>query len=196
MAWGGRALLGALFLASLGAMAQQMLAGENMVSWELVFSLAITAVPLALIFFAIGLLAEVGEQEFWTHHLTHRAGAALRWTPRIGALVFAAFVGVFALDVFSGEYGFWQTIGAFLIHLIPTFTLLIVAAVAWRWPWVGGVAFLAVAGLFLAQFGAGWGNNWLLYLVFIGPPVVMGLLFLAGWVLRRDLRSDSAATTA
>jgi len=44
----------------------------------------------------------------------------LCWTSRILALLFAAVVSVFALDVFGEGYTFLQTILALTMHLIPT----------------------------------------------------------------------------
>ena len=53
------------------------------------------------------------------------AKRVLFWTPRILCILFAIFLSVFALDVFSEGYGFWQTIGALLLHLVPTFIVVI-----------------------------------------------------------------------
>src|ERR1035441_3495384 len=44
----------------------------------------------------------------------------LFWTPRIICILFACFVSIFALDVFQENHGFWNTLLALLIHLIPT----------------------------------------------------------------------------
>jgi hypothetical protein len=57
----------------------------------------------------------------------------LVWTPRILGILFALFVSIFALDVFGAGYGFWETILALLIHLVPVSILLIGLAIAWRW---------------------------------------------------------------
>ena len=43
----------------------------------------------------------------------------LFWTPRVLCILFAMFLSLFALDVFSEGYGLWQTIGALLIPLGP-----------------------------------------------------------------------------
>jgi hypothetical protein len=56
----------------------------------------------------------------------------LHWTPRILGLLFAAFVSVFALDVFGEGYTFWQTILALMMHLIPTGVVLVALAISWR----------------------------------------------------------------
>ena len=64
----------------------------------------------------------------------------LHWTPRILALLFAVFLSLFALDVFGEGYGFWKTILALVMHLIPTGIVLAVLAVSWRWQWLGAAS--------------------------------------------------------
>jgi prolipoprotein diacylglyceryltransferase len=48
---------------------------------------------------------------------------------------------MFALDAFSPELTIWQQIGGFLIHLIPSYILLAMLIVAWKWEYSGGVTF-------------------------------------------------------
>lgn len=62
----------------------------------------------------------------------------LLWSPRVLGFVVAAFFAAFALDA-AGEGP-----AAFLRHLTPALVLLAVVAIAWRWPAVGGVAFVAL----------------------------------------------------
>jgi prolipoprotein diacylglyceryltransferase len=50
------------------------------------------------------------------------------------------------LDSFSSERSFWQNAAAFLMHLIPSFALLAVLIVAWKWEKVGGII-LTIIGL-------------------------------------------------
>ena len=73
----------------------------------------------------------------------------LFWAPRILCILFAIFLSVFALDVFSEGYGFWQTIGALLLHLVPTFIVVIALLIGWRWEWVGAALFGAQAVFYL-----------------------------------------------
>ena len=56
----------------------------------------------------------------------------LFWTPRIICLLFAAFISLFALDVFEENHGFWNTLLALSLHLIPTAILLLILATSWR----------------------------------------------------------------
>jgi hypothetical protein len=121
--------------------------------------------------------------------MTTTSKRALFWIPRILCLVFAAFISLFALDVFEEGLGVWRTALALLMHLIPTFLILVVLAVSWRWEWVGGVLFTALALLYLVLF---WGRfHWSAYAMISGPLCLVGVLFLLNWVWRADLRYKS-----
>jgi hypothetical protein len=110
----------------------------------------------------------------------------LFWTPRILCLLFAAFISLFALDVFGEGHGFWQTALALLMHLIPTGIVLAVLAISWRWEWAGGILFTALGALYLFQF---WGRfHWQTYLCISGPLFFVGVLFFLNWLCRRELR--------
>lgn len=112
----------------------------------------------------------------------------LVWTPRVLCLLFAAFLSVFALDVFSEAAGFWQTLGALAIHLIPTALVLIALGVAWRWESIGGVIFI---GLGVMHVMISHGNlHWSAYAVITGPLFLVGGLFLFNWFYRTKLRTS------
>ena len=72
--------------------------------------------------------------------MTSLSKRLLFWTPRALAIVFIAFLSLFALDVFGEGYGFWQTLLALVIHLIPTWILIALLILAWRWEWIGAVS--------------------------------------------------------
>jgi len=185
-AWVSRIVFGILFAVTLGMIVWDAVA-MNPNPGDVAVTAALLAVPLLLIFFALDVLVESIEQKVMTDHLSPRLAGVLRWTPRIGVLIFAAFMSLFALDVFGQGSSLWETTIGLMMHLIPTALLLVVLLMAWRWPWIGGVAFLLVAGLFVLQFGGGWGDQWSLYLLFVGTPTLMGALFLANWWLRDDI---------
>ena len=116
----------------------------------------------------------------------------LFWTPRILTILFAGFISVFALDVFDEGFGFWQTIPALLIHLIPTWILLVVLVMSWRWEWVGGILFNALGAFYPIMF---WGRvHWLAHLIISGPLFLIGMLFLLNWRYRTELRSTQPRT--
>ncbi len=111
----------------------------------------------------------------------------LFWTPRVLCLLFAGFISLFALDVLGGGHGFWETVLALLMHLVPTALVLILLAVSWRWEWIGGVAFPALGLLYLINF---WGKfHWSAYALIAGPMFLVGALFLVNWRCRETLHA-------
>ena len=113
----------------------------------------------------------------------------LFWSPRVLTLLFAVFLSLFALDVFEEGYGFWDTVVALFMHLIPTWIVLIVLAVSWRWEWVGAVLFVAL-GLVYIYFAVGRGHpEWALGIS--GPLFLVGGLFLVNWLKRKQIRAGS-----
>jgi hypothetical protein len=106
----------------------------------------------------------------------------LFWTPRVLTMLFALFLSLFALDVFNEGYGFWKTILALFIHLIPTWIVLAVLAVSWRWGLVGFVVYSALGAYYVVTT---WGRmQWSVYPVIAGPLFLLGALFLADWLCR------------
>ena len=100
----------------------------------------------------------------------------LFWSPRILGILIAVFVSLFALDVFGEGYSTVETIVALAMHLIPTFVILIVLGIAWRWEWIGGFLFVALGVLYITLF---WEpSNLPAYLVISGPLFLTGILFL------------------
>lgn len=66
------------------------------------------------------------------------------WLPRIICILAILFVSMFALDSFAPELTIWQQIGGFLIHLIPSYILLALLIVAWKWEYVGGIIYTII----------------------------------------------------
>ena len=113
----------------------------------------------------------------------------LLWTPRILCILFAGFLSIFAADVFGEHYGFWKTLLALVMHLIPTWIVLIVLVVSWRREWVGGTLFIALGALYLIW---SWGRfHWSAYLAISGPLLLIGVLFWVNWLHRAQLRTSS-----
>ena len=124
-----------------------------------------------------------------TVNMNKPARRALFWAPRALCFLFAAFISLFALDVFGAGYGFWETLTAFFIHLIPTAIILAALAVAWHWEWVGALLF---AGLGVWYLVTAWGQfAWTTYLLISGPAFLIAVLFLVNWLRRAEIRSTA-----
>ncbi len=117
----------------------------------------------------------------------------LLWTPRVLCILFAAFMSMFALDVFGGRDPWWHQILGFLIHLIPVYFLVAVLVLSWRWEWVGGAIFPALGVVYIYWAWNRWHYPYNLYncLTVAGPLFLLGAMFLAGWFLRAQVRQRS-----
>lgn len=109
----------------------------------------------------------------------------LSWPPRIAGILFILFISIFALDVFDAGHGFWETLLALFMHLLPCFMLAIAVALAWRWEWIGAVLF---TGFAIWYFAAMRGFPLSVYLLLAGIPFIVGMLFTAGWIYRKEIR--------
>lgn len=104
------------------------------------------------------------------------------WLPRILSIGFVLFLSLFALDVFS-EYNGWNIVLPLLMHLVPSFVLLGIALIAWKYDLVGAVAFLGFAIFYI--FMAGFDRPWSWYAGISLPSAVVGILFLLSWLQKR-----------
>lgn len=58
------------------------------------------------------------------------------------------FISLFAFDSFSSERTLWQNAAAFMTHLIPSFVLLAVLIIAWKWEKAGGIILIIISLVF------------------------------------------------
>jgi hypothetical protein len=194
--WVPWAALVVLAAAYLGAVAREdeRLSVSPPGGWSpgtLLARILVEGLPAALVVFALGLVIAVVQQETREGAMTPRVRRLLFWTPRVATLLFAAFVGLFALDVFGAGYDLWGTLLALLLHLLPGFGLLAAVAVAWRWPWVGAAALAGWAAWYVATFRA------FVLSVYVGLallPLLLGVLFLLDWLFRSELRAGDGAS--
>ena len=107
------------------------------------------------------------------------------WLPRIICMLAILFISLFAADAFSPGLTIWQQLGAFIIHLIPSFILLMFLIVAWKWEYVGGVIFIIIGlGLSPVIFIHNYKMNhsiWMslgIILAITVPFVIVGILFI------------------
>ena len=79
------------------------------------------------------------------------ANKGFSWLPRIFTMLIILFLGMFALDAFSPELNFWQQLSDFIMHLIPSITLIIILIIAWNRELIGGILF-TILGLVMSPF--------------------------------------------
>jgi hypothetical protein len=106
--------------------------------------------------------------------MNQSVGTWLLRTPRVLASLFAVFLALFALDVFSEKLGLLQTGAKLLLHLVPTFVVFGIVGVVWRREWFGAVAFGAFA---MAFVGFPWRTHGVIY----GPLLLIAALYLFSW---------------
>lgn len=114
------------------------------------------------------------------------------WLPRIICILATLFVSIFAADAFAPELTIWQQLTAFLMHLIPSFSLIAFLIIAWKWELVGGIIF-TVIGVGLSPFifilnykmnhSIGMSLGIILAITF--PFVVIGVLFMVSHYLKK-----------
>jgi len=111
---------------------------------------------------------------------------ALMWAPRILSIAFIAFLSLFAMDVFEEHLGFWPTMEALAVHLMPCFILLAVLILAWRREWIGALLYGAAGTLYAIWTLSGPRavaiSTRLVWIVVIaGPTFLIAALFLLSW---------------
>jgi glucose-6-phosphate-specific signal transduction histidine kinase len=93
------------------------------------------------------------------------------------------FLSIFALDSFGEGKSLAQGLADFALHVAPMVILLVVVGLSWRWPWVGGVVFTALALTY-----ATWARQHPSWIAVVAVPLlVVGLLFLWSWAMHRQL---------
>jgi hypothetical protein len=114
------------------------------------------------------------------------------WLPRILCILAILFISLFAADAFAPGLTIWQQLGAFFIHLIPSFILLAFLILAWKWELIGGIIFMVI-GLAFSPFIFMLNCNrnhsiWLSLVIILTitiPFVVVGILFLISHRLKK-----------
>ena len=108
------------------------------------------------------------------------------WLPRIICMLAILFVSMFALDAFDPELTLWKQIGDFLIHLIPSYIMIALLVIAWKWEYVGGIIFTVIGFVFcVSVFLLNYNRNHfsiaqsiISTLIVAVPFVLVGILFM------------------
>ncbi len=103
--------------------------------------------------------------------------------PQILALIFAAFLSIFAADVFEDPSLSLRFVIGLFIHLLPSILILFLAWLGGRFPIVAaacfcllGVGYIAIT---LKRFPV------MTQAIIAGPPILIGLLFLNWYFVER-----------
>ena len=114
------------------------------------------------------------------------------WAPRILGILAISFISIFALDAFQPDMTLWEQLRDFLMHLVPSFVLLAILLVAWKWELIGGIIFVAI-GLVLTPLiyihnynmnGSVWMSLGIIMLITF-PFILVGVLFLLDYKINK-----------
>jgi len=121
----------------------------------------------------------------------------LHWLPRILCILAILFISLFALDVFDPKLTFWEQITGFIIHLIPSFLLMLILLLAWKKELIGGIVF-TIIGLgfsplvFMHNFRINhsvWMSLSIIALITI-PFTIVGILFIMSHYRKKRVLKD------
>lgn len=93
----------------------------------------------------------------------------LYWIPRILSIIAIIFISIFAFDEPLASLGF-------LIHLLPSFILIIILIIAWKWEFIGGIIYIAIGIVFTIFFKTY--EDIIVFLLISLPWIIIGVLFI------------------
>ena len=116
----------------------------------------------------------------------------IHWTPRVICILAIIFISMFAADAFAQGLTFWQQIEGFLMHLIPSYILIALLIVAWKWEFIGGIIFTIIGVglsplLFIFNYQRNHSIGWSLLVIatITLPFVIVGILFIVSHYKKR-----------
>jgi hypothetical protein len=109
------------------------------------------------------------------------------------------FISIFALDAFAPGLSFWQQITDFLMHLIPSFIMLLILIISWKRELFGGIVFTILGIVFTPIiFTINHRNNHsvgmslgIISMITI-PFIIVGILFLWSYFLKKKNKAKNA----
>lgn len=111
----------------------------------------------------------------------------LFWAPRILTILFIIFISLFSLDIFDENLGFWGTIVGLIMHNIPSFVMIVLLIIAWRYELVGAIGFIVLALLYMisafSRVGLLMALSWSLTIA--GPAILISVLWVFNWRWKR-----------
>jgi len=121
-----------------------------------------------------------------------RSVLIIHWAPRILCILAILLVSMFSLDAFQAGMSLKDQILAWLIHMIPSFVLILILIIAWIWENIGGIILFSL-GLAFSPF-IFWGNyshnhslwmSLLIILMITFPFILAGALFMLSYHTKR-----------
>ena len=114
------------------------------------------------------------------------------WLPRIICILAILFISMFAADAFEPGLTIWQQLGAFFMHLIPSFILLVFLILAWYKELLGGIIFIIIGLVFTPFiFNHNYKMNesvWMSLGIIMSitfPFILVGILFLVSHKMKK-----------
>lgn len=116
----------------------------------------------------------------------------MHWIPRIICILAILFVSMFALDSFDPKLTLWQQLQEFFIHLIPSYILILLLIVSWKWELIGGLLIMVLAlGFAPSIYFHNYQMNhsvWIslsVILMINAPFIITGVLFILSHFLKK-----------
>jgi hypothetical protein len=120
----------------------------------------------------------------------------LYWIPRILSIIFILFISIFSFDVFDAGLGFFETILGLFMHLIPSFILLIILLISWKYELVGGIVFFLFGILLFTRAlltaltsSIEWSAFLYSSLLIVAPAFLIGILWILNWKNKKKLKN-------
>ena len=113
---------------------------------------------------------------------TRDPASKITWTARFLGILFAAFISIFAMDVFTEGYDLKDMSVALVMHMLPALLIILVLIISWHREWIGGIVFL---GIGLVYLYVSWGKmDWYGIALISVPLFILSGLFFFGWAQR------------
>ncbi|MBP7176389.1 MAG: hypothetical protein KBA53_09320 [Thermoclostridium sp.] len=111
------------------------------------------------------------------------------WIPRVLIIAFIVFFSMFSLDVFTGNAELADMLAGFLIHMLPSFVMILFLVITWKKPVAAGVLFIVLGVVFTFFYNTYKQGTSFFTVSFI--PILAGLLFFIPSIIRRKTPAGS-----
>ena len=171
-----------LYILTIAAFVYPALASEPSITewWMILLNILILSIPIVLLYGSIYVLVRGWHERATLGSIRPGLAKIIHWTPRVAAIMIIFFMSLFSLDVFGTGAAPLEVLGAFLMHNIPSFVMILFLVLAWNRPVIGFVIFLIAAMTFTVLFVRGF-YGFQNLLLFVFPILLIASLFYADW---------------